>query len=114
MTTSASRPTSVRYRRAVVVSCALAAFDLFRSCVCITGCQRKPTFNMICAFPISKSGWILAAFWLTYGLAEIPIGSLGDRFGSRGILCNRSRLVNLRGIVRSGHTGFNFAFWPVA
>ena len=34
----------------------------------------------------SQWGWVQSAFILSYGLLQIPMGALGDRFGHRKIL----------------------------
>ena len=34
----------------------------------------------------SEWGWVQSAFILSYGLMQIPMGALGDRFGHRKIL----------------------------
>ena len=81
-TPSAAQPTRVRYI-VLLFLCALAFLTYFDR-VCITSAQADIQHDL--SISDQRMGWILGAFWLTYGLAEIPIGSLGDRFGCRGIL----------------------------
>lgn len=80
------RPTHVRYQ--VMALLCLLSFLTYFDRVCIMRAQRDIQHDL--GLSDSQIGWVLGAFWLAYGLFEIPVGWWGDRFGSRRTL---SRIV---------------------
>lgn len=77
-----SHPTRKRY---VVIAflCALAFLTYFDR-VCIASASDSIERDLKLSH--DQMGLILGAFWLAYGLFEIPSGYLGDRFGARKTL----------------------------
>jgi MFS family permease len=80
--TYAGRATRVRY---VVLGfvCVLSFLTYFDR-VCIVRTQKE--IQRDTGITDQQMGFVLAAFWLTYALFDIPGGWLGDRFGSRRTL----------------------------
>jgi MFS family permease len=78
----APRPTHKRY---VVMAflCALSFLTYFDR-VCIVRAQGDIQRDL--GLSDAQIGWVLGAFWLAYGLFEIPVGWWGDRFGARRTL----------------------------
>lgn len=74
-----SRPTRIRYGMMAFL-CALSFLTYFDR-VCIMRAQADIQRDL--AISDEQLGLILGAFWLAYGLFEIPSGWLGDRFGPR-------------------------------
>jgi sugar phosphate permease len=79
---SESRPTKVRYM--VVAVTALAALWMYIDRVCFSTLATPVGAEL----GISKDdmSFVLGAFFFTYALFQIPIGSLADRFGPRIVL----------------------------
>jgi MFS family permease len=53
-----------------------------RVCVSVAG----TTIQKDLGISTEEWGWVMAVFYLSYGLFEIPSGALGDRYGQRRIL----------------------------
>jgi sugar phosphate permease len=77
-----ARPTRVRY--AIVAVAALAAMWMYIDRVCFSTLSTPIGEEL----GINKSdmSWVLGAFFFTYALFQIPVGSLADRFGPRIVL----------------------------
>lgn len=82
MTDPTPRPTRVRYL--VVGVTALAAMWMYIDRVCFST-LKKPIAHDLGIDPGDMS-FVLGAFFLTYALFQIPIGSLADRYGPRAVL----------------------------
>jgi ACS family glucarate transporter-like MFS transporter len=80
------RPTRVRYQ--VMAFLGALSFLTYFDRVCIMRAQGEIQRDL--GLSDTQMGWVLGAFWLAYGLFEIPIGWWGDRFGARRTL---SRIV---------------------
>jgi len=76
---SAEPPTWVRYR-VMALLCALA-FLTYLDRVCIMRAQVDIQHDLV--INDEQIGWVMGAFWLAYGLFEIPSGWITDRFGPR-------------------------------
>lgn len=83
---AAARPTRVRY--VVMAFLCVLAFLTYFDRVCIASAQGVIKHDLGITDP--QMGLIMGAFWLSYGLFEIPVGWMGDRFGARRTL---SRIV---------------------
>jgi MFS family permease len=79
-------PTHVRYR--VMAFLCVLSFLTYFDRVCIMRAQGEIRRDL--GLNDAQIGWVLGAFWLAYGLFEIPAGWWGDRFGARRTL---SRIV---------------------
>src|SRR5689334_9440890 len=73
------KPTHVRW--AVMLFLCVLAFLTYFDRVCIM--QAQGDIQRDLRLSDAAMGWVLGAFWLAYGLFEIPGGWLGDRFGAR-------------------------------
>ena len=82
----ASPPTRVRYR--VMGFLCVLSFLTYFDRVCIMRAQVDIKRDL--GLTDAQIGLVLGAFWLAYGLFEIPVGWWGDRFGARRTL---SRIV---------------------
>jgi MFS transporter, ACS family, glucarate transporter len=82
MPDSGPRPTMVRY--AVLSFLGLLAFVLYIDRICIG--QAAGPIEKELQLSEKQMGLVFAAFTVAYGLFEIPTGSWGDRYGSRGVL----------------------------
>lgn len=80
------RPTRVRYQ--VMTFLCVLSFLTYYDRVCLMRAQAHIQRDL--GLTDAQIGWVIGAFWLAYGLFEIPIGWWGDRFGSRRTL---SRIV---------------------
>ena len=80
------RPTRVRYR--VMGFLCVLSFLTYFDRVCIMRAQVDIKRDL--GLTDAQIGLVLGAFWLAYGLFEIPVGWWGDRFGARRTL---SRIV---------------------
>jgi MFS family permease len=78
----AARPTTVRYH--VVAVTAVAALWMYIDRVCFS--TLAPDIGAELGIGTDDMAYVLGAFFLTYALFQIPIGSLADRFGPRLIL----------------------------
>lgn len=76
------KPTTVRYR-VMGFLCALSFLTYFDR-VCIVRAQGDIQRDL--QLSDTQMGWVMGAFWLAYGLFEIPGGWMGDRFGPRRTL----------------------------
>ncbi|HKB05560.1 MAG TPA: MFS transporter, partial [Gemmataceae bacterium] len=76
------RPTNVRYH--VVAVTAVAAMWMYIDRVCFSTLS-KPIRNELGIDP-DRMSVLLGAFFFTYALFQIPIGSLADRYGPRLVL----------------------------
>ena len=76
---SCAVPTCVRYR-VMAFLCALSFLTYFDR-VCIV--RAQPDIQRDLFLSDNQMGLVLGAFWLAYGLFEIPSGWMGDRFGPR-------------------------------
>jgi MFS family permease len=76
------RPTRVRYL--VVAVTALAALWMYIDRVCFS--TLAPDIGAQLAIRGKDMSFVLAAFFLTYALFQIPIGSLADVYGPRTVL----------------------------
>ena len=84
------RPTRVRF---VVMSllCMLSFLTYFDR-VCIMRARDDMQRDLLLSD--AQFGIVMGAFWLAYGLFEIPSGWIGDRVGARFTL---TRIVGMRG-----------------
>jgi MFS transporter, ACS family, glucarate transporter len=78
----ASPPTRVRYQ--VMAFLGALSFLTYFDRVCIMRAQGDIQRDL--GLTDTQMGWVLGAFWLAYGLFEIPVGWWGDRFGARRTL----------------------------
>ena len=76
------RPTLVRYQ--VMGFLGALSFLTYFDRVCIMRAQGDIQRDL--SLTDTQMGWVLGAFWLAYGLFEIPVGWWGDRFGARRTL----------------------------
>jgi len=76
------RPTNVRYQ--VVAVTAVAALWMYIDRVCFSTLS-KPVGQEL-GIDADDMSWVLGAFFFTYALFQIPIGSLADRYGPRIVL----------------------------
>src|SRR5262249_11961072 len=76
------RPTRVRYL--VVAVTALAALWMYIDRVCFS--TLAPEIRHELGITEDHMSFILGAFFFTYALFQIPIGTLADRFGPRVVL----------------------------
>src|SRR4051794_6731286 len=80
--TSPGRPTHVRFG-VMAFLCALSFLTYFdRVCIMRASADIQRDLRLDDA----QMGMVFSAFWLAYGLFEIPMGWWGDRFGSRRAL----------------------------
>ena len=79
---SEARPTGVRYL--VVAVTAFAALWMYIDRVCFS--TLAPDIGAELGIAPKDMAWVLGAFFLTYALFQIPIGSLADVYGPRVIL----------------------------
>jgi sugar phosphate permease len=77
-----TRPTNVRYL--VVAVTAFAALWMYIDRVCFS--TLAPGIRTDLGIDKDEMSWVLGAFFFTYALFQIPIGSLADRYGPRGVL----------------------------
>jgi MFS family permease len=75
--------------------------------VCIMRVQEQIRNDLNISEP--AMGWIMGAFWLAYGLFEIPSGWIGDRFGARTTL---ARIV-LAWSLFTALSGSAVGFWSL-
>src|SRR2546421_10930205 len=76
------RPTRVRYL--VVAVTAVAALWMYIDRVCFS--TLAPDIGAELGIAPSDMSFVLGAFFLTYALFQIPIGSLADVYGPRVVL----------------------------
>ncbi|HEX7446019.1 MAG TPA: MFS transporter [Pirellulales bacterium] len=78
----AEPPSRARY--GVLAFLGTLTFILYLDRVCIS--QAVIPIQRDLNLSGGQMGWVLGAFTVAYGLFEVPTGSWGDRFGSRGVL----------------------------
>ncbi|HKB04331.1 MAG TPA: MFS transporter [Gemmataceae bacterium] len=78
----AARPTTVRYH--VVAVTAVAALWMYIDRVCFS--TLSPDIGKELGIAANEMSFVLGAFFFTYALFQIPIGSLADRYGPRAVL----------------------------
>src|SRR5262245_61117783 len=76
------RPTYVRYW--VVAATAFAALWMYIDRVCFS--TLAPGIGEELGIGEQDMSFVLGAFFFTYALFQIPVGSLADRFGPRVVL----------------------------
>lgn len=76
------RPTNVRYL--VVAVTAFAALWMYIDRVCFS--TLAPNIGEELGIGEQDMSWVLGAFFFTYALFQIPVGSLADRYGPRLVL----------------------------
>lgn len=79
---STTQPTRVRYL--VVAVTALAAMWMYIDRVCFS--TLAPEIRVDLGIEEDDMAFVLGAFFFTYALFQIPIGSLADRYGPRVVL----------------------------
>jgi MFS family permease len=77
-----ARPTNVRYQ--VVAVTAVAALWMYIDRVCFS--TLAPDIGKELGIAKEDMSFVLGAFFFTYALFQIPIGSLADRYGPRLVL----------------------------
>jgi len=97
-----ARPTHVRF--VVLAFLCVLAFLTYFDRVCIA--SVTPDIERDLRISENQMGFIFGAFWLAYGLMEIPAGSLGDRFGSRGTLSGIALLWSVFTALSGSAVGF--------
>ena len=95
-------PTRVRYR--VMGFLGALSFLTYFDRVCIVRAQADIQNDL--GLSDVQFGWVLGAFWLAYGLFEIPVGWWGDRFGSRRTLTRIVLAWSLFTALSGSATGF--------
>src|SRR5438067_5342432 len=78
------RPTNIR-RRIIGVSM-LMAFILYLDRICMGEIVKSFSFNQELNLSQEATGRILAAFFFSYALLQVPAGWASDRFGARAML----------------------------
>ncbi|MEZ5365600.1 MAG: MFS transporter [Bryobacterales bacterium] len=96
-----TRPTNVR--RTVLAFAFAAAFITYLDRVCISAAAPSMTAEL--GLTATEMGWVFSVFAVAYGIFEIPMGWMGDRFGQRKLLTrivlSWSAFTMLTGAVRS-------------
>lgn len=77
-------PSNVR-RRIIIVSM-LMAFILYLDRICLAEIVKSASFNREMELSKDEIGRVLAAFFFTYALFQVPAGWASDRFGARTML----------------------------
>ncbi len=77
-------PGPTHTRRKVLVFAVAFAFVTYLDRVCISAAAPAMTADL--GLTGSQMGYVFSIFALAYGLFEIPMGWLGDRFGQRSLL----------------------------
>ena len=98
----AEPPTRVRYR--VMAFLCVLSFLTYFDRVCIMRAQNDIRRDL--GLDDWHIAWVLGAFWLAYGLFEIPVGWWGDRFGSRRTLTRIVLAWSLFTALSGSATGF--------
>src|SRR6516165_12162057 len=75
-------PTRVRYK--VLAYLCVLALILYIDRICIS--QAVPAIEAELGIDDTQMSYVLAAFTFAYCLFEVPTGSWGDRYGSRGVM----------------------------
>jgi ACS family glucarate transporter-like MFS transporter len=82
MSAAADRPTNVRFL--VVAVTAFAALWMYIDRVCFS--TLAPGIRTELGIDEEDMSYVLGAFFFTYALFQIPVGSLADRYGPRAVL----------------------------
>ena len=80
----ATSPTQVRHR--IIAVSMLMAFILYLDRICMAEIVKAASFNTDVALSKTEIGRILAAFFFSYALFQVPAGWASDRFGARKML----------------------------
>jgi hypothetical protein len=75
---------TVRYR--IIAVSVLMAFSLYLDRVCLGEIVKSNSFNNDVKLSKEQIGGILASFFFTYALFQVPAGWVSDRFGARRML----------------------------
>jgi len=75
-------PTRIRHQVLALVTVMAVLLYLDRVCIGVAVLAISGSLGLTA----QQSDWVLAAFFLAYGLGQIPAGWLGDRLGARGML----------------------------
>jgi MFS family permease len=78
----AARPTHTRY--AVLLFVYLAAFITYLDRVCLS--VAAPAMQADLGLSQLEFGWVFTVFYIAYAVFEMPVSSLGDRWGQRLML----------------------------
>jgi ACS family glucarate transporter-like MFS transporter len=95
-------PTRQRYK--VMAFLGALSFLTYFDRVCIVRAQGDIQRDL--GISDVQMGWVLGAFWLAYGLFEIPVGWWGDRFGARRTLTRIVLAWSLFTALSGSATGF--------
>ncbi|HEY3962914.1 MAG TPA: MFS transporter [Planctomycetaceae bacterium] len=102
---STTSPTRARFVVLGFLGSLTAVLYLDRLCIG----QAEDAMRADLGFTKSQMGWVFTAFTIAYGLFEIPTGSWGDRYGSRGVLTRIvlwwSAFTALTGCIPAFHWG---------
>ena len=98
------RPTSIR-RRIIAVSM-LMAFILYLDRICMGEIVKSVSFNQELNLSKEETGRVLAAFFFSYALLQVPAGWASDRFGARAMLTIYITLWSLFTILTGLMNGF--------
>lgn len=98
-------PSNVRHR--IIAVSMLMAFILYLDRICLGEIVKSASFKA--DVPLSKEeiGRILASFFFTYAIFQVPAGWASDRWGARRMLTGYIVLWSLF----TGLTGFMSGFW---
>ena len=99
-----ARPRSSHTRYVVLAFLCVLAFLTYFDRICIA--SVKPDIERDLRISENQMGFIFGAFWLAYGLLEIPAGSLGDRFGPRRTLSGIALLWSVFTALSGSAVGF--------
>src|SRR3954469_17736131 len=80
----AARPTNIR--RHIIGVSMLMAFILYLDRICMGEIVKSVSFNQELNLSKEETGRILAAFFFSYALLQVPAGWASDRFGARAML----------------------------
>jgi MFS family permease len=97
-------PTNIR-RRIIAVSM-LMAFILYLDRICMGEIVKSASFNQELNLSREETGRILAAFFFSYALLQVPTGWASDRFGARVMLTLYITLWSLFTIMTGLVNGF--------
>ncbi len=102
--TDSPHPTSIRNR--VIAVSMLMAFILYLDRICMGEIVKSLSFSHELGLTKKEIGRILASFFLTYALFQVPAGWASDRFGSRAMLTCYSVMWSLFTAMTGFMTGF--------
>ncbi len=98
-------PTNVRYR--IIAVSMLMAFILYLDRICLGEIVKSASFKGELALSKEEIGRVLAAFFFTYAIFQVPAGWASDRWGARRMLTGYIILWSLF----TGLTGLMSGFW---